>query len=79
MKNYILQNWKLIRVSLNQTMVAFLTLAVLVAFLNIGNAKGIDAKFELWVNIGIITMIGQLFWIARVFLEEFTLTHNKEK
>lgn len=71
MKNYILQNWKLLRTSLNQTMATFFTLAVLVAFLNIGNAKGIDAKFELWVNIGIITMIGQLFWVARVFLDSF--------
>ena len=71
MKNYILQNWKLIRVSLSQTMAVFFTLAVLVAFLNIGNAKGINEKFQLWVNIGIITMIGQLFWIARAFLDSF--------
>jgi len=71
MKNYILKNWKLIRTSLNQIMATFFTLAVLVAFLNIGNVKGIDAKFELWVNIGIIAMIGQLFWVARVFLDSF--------
>ena len=64
-----------IKTSLNQLMVASFTLAVLVAFLNIGNAKGINAKFELWVNIGIITMIGQLFWIARTIIDEFT--HNK--
>lgn len=71
MKNYILENWKLIRTSLSQTMATFFTLAVLVAFLNIGNAKGINAKFQLWTSIGIITMIGQLFWIARVFLDSF--------
>ena len=68
-----------IKTSLNQLMVTSFTLAVLVAFLNIGNAKGINAKFELWVNIGVITMIGQLFWVARTILDEFTLTHNKEK
>ena len=68
-----MRNLKLrtLRTGLNQLMATFFTLAVLVAFLNIGNAKGIDAKFELWTNIGIITMIGQLFWIARVFLDSF--------
>jgi len=74
MKNLKLRT---LRTSLNQIMITFFTLAVLVAFLNIGNAKGINEKFELWVNIGIITMIGQLFWIARAFLDEFTITHNK--
>tara|TARA_R100001460_G_scaffold19991_2_gene41569 strand:- start:4048 stop:4272 length:225 start_codon:yes stop_codon:yes gene_type:complete len=68
MKNLKLRT---LRTSLNQLMATFFSLAVLVAFLNIGNAKGIDAKFELWVNIGLITMIGQLFWIARVFLDSF--------